>query len=76
MNKNTSFDEQIFNFSTLVIGVLIFASYHPATMDFPLRRRQKRRLKFFERYQMATTETRSPYCRKGKRIIARGCDSD
>ena len=47
-----------------------------ATMDFHLRRRQKRRLKFFARYQMATTETRPPYYRKGKRIIARGCDID
>ena len=59
-----------------MLRVLIFARYHPATTNFPLRRRQKRRLKFFARYQLATTETRPPYCRKGKRIIARGCDID
>ena len=54
------------------LGVLIFARYHPATTNFPLRRRQKRRLKFFARYQMATTETRQPCCRKGKRITRKG----
>ena len=45
------------------------AAFHCAAMVL-------RRFKIFLRYQMATTETRPPYCRKGNRIIARGCDSD
>ena len=45
------------------------AAFHCAAMVL-------RRFKIFLRYQMATTETRPPYCRKGKRIIARGCDID